>query len=168
MVPPPRKTLVGRETEGRDDPVEAELVGVLLGDLDELGRDLDLLRGRHRRCLHDAFDQIDVGRRVAHHQGTGVPAKNWAGTFGEGHALVLEEFFGEFGFGFSARTATGRPARRDRSRRRPRRRLPPIRLTKSGGTLKVRVKRSSSTSPAGLMVTAKSSTDQRRRVASQM
>ena len=64
MVPPLANTRVG-ESEWIDDPVEAEFIVVLLGDFDELGGDLDLLRLAAGCGLHQLLDLVEFRRSVA-------------------------------------------------------------------------------------------------------
>ncbi len=61
-------TVGAGETEGRNQPVEAQLVVVLLGDFNELGSDLHLLRLTNRGCVDELLNLVELRGSVSDQQ----------------------------------------------------------------------------------------------------
>ena len=79
-----------------EQPVETELLQIVLGDLDEFRFDLDLLRSGDVGLLDEGIDQLEVVLRIAHDQPAALRKEVCTRARREWHALAFQEFPGAF------------------------------------------------------------------------
>ena len=80
------------DIELSEQPIEAEFLQIILGDLDKLRFDLDLFRSGNVRLLDEGVDQLKIFFRVAHDQAAALRQKIRARAGREWHALVFQKF----------------------------------------------------------------------------
>ena len=95
-----------------DEPVEAEFVEVVLGNLQKLRLDFDLCRTGCYGGFHQTIDQIEIELGIFNNQPTGAGNIIGAGSRGEGNALGFQKILGfrAGGDGLAVRTGFGSAA----------------------------------------------------------
>ena len=84
------------EIERAEQPIESKLFQIVLGYLDELRLDLDLLRTGNARLLHQSIDQFEVIFGIAHNEPAGLRQEMRARTRWENDALAFKKFLCTF------------------------------------------------------------------------
>ncbi len=84
------------DIERPEQPIESELLEIILGDLHKLRFDFHLFRSRDIRLFNERVDQVEIVGRVTHDEPAGLRQEIRTCSRREGNPLDLKKIFRGF------------------------------------------------------------------------